>query len=60
MPNTVAERRIKSAANARGIKSVRTKTLAGGKYAHVYVVRKSGPNGGHTVMSVIQRKKRGK
>lgn len=29
---------------------VRTITLEGGRYARVYVVRKPGPHGGHTIL----------
>lgn len=57
MPYTEKERRIKYKAIGRGITHVRTKKLDGGKYAHVYVVRRAGPKGGHTVMTEPQTKK---
>lgn len=57
MPYGTKERRIRREAKKRGIKAIRTKTLPGGEYAHVYVVREQGERGGHTVMGTPQKKK---
>jgi hypothetical protein len=55
---TAKEHRIKAIVRKRGGASkVRTKSLPGGKYRHVYVVRVAGPNGGHTVEGVTETKK---
>jgi len=42
----------------RHVKYYRTIKLGKGKYAHVAVVKKAGPRGGHTVMGKIHKKKR--
>lgn len=57
MPYAVKERRIRTEAKKRGIKSIRTVDLPGGEYAHVYVVREPGKRGGHTVMGTPKKKK---
>lgn len=57
MPYSAQERRIRAAAKSRGIKAIRTKDLPGGEYAHVYVVRKAGPMGGHTIQGTPKKKK---
>lgn len=57
MPITGRERRIRLEARKRGISSIRTKSLPGGEYAHVYVVKAAGKRGGHTVMGEPQKKK---
>ena len=41
-----------------GAKRVRTIRLKGGRYIRVYVVRKAGPRGGHTVAGEVKRRKR--
>ena len=40
----------------RGVKYYRTIKLGKDKYAHVAVVRKAGPRGGHTIMGKIHKK----
>jgi len=40
----------------RHVKYYRTIKLPHGKYAHVAVVKKAGPRGGHTVMGKIHKK----
>lgn len=57
MPYTEKERRIKAEVLSRGLVRVRTKKVGKGKYAHVYVVKRAGKNGGHTVMGEPQEKK---
>lgn len=44
---------------ARGLRKVRTIQLPDGRYAHVFVVRKAGPRGGHTELGKAKRKKTG-
>lgn len=56
MPYNERERRIRAAARQRGIVGYRTKSLPGGKYAVVTIVRKPGDKGGHTVMGTPQQK----
>jgi len=41
----------------RGVKYYRTIKLGKDKYAHVAVVRKAGPRGGHTIMGKIHKRK---
>ena len=40
----------------RHVKYYRTMKLGKSKYAHVAVVKKAGPRGGHTVMGKIHKK----
>jgi len=40
-----------------GLVRVRTKKLPGGRYEHIYVVRKAGPRGGHTIAGEPKRRK---
>lgn len=40
-----------------GVKRYRTIKLPGGKYVHVAIVRKAGPQGGHTVAGPIHESK---
>jgi hypothetical protein len=47
------EREIKSRG---GAKRIRTMKLPGGKYAHVFVVRRKGKRGGHTVLGEVKKK----
>jgi hypothetical protein len=41
-----------------GAKRWRTKKLPGGEYAHIAVVPKAGPRGGHTIMGETHKKKK--
>lgn len=42
-----------------GAVKVRTVRISGGRYAHVYVVRRKGKRGGKTVLGKIKRRQRG-
>jgi len=42
----------------RKVKYYRTIKIGKNKYAHVAVVRKAGPRGGHTIIGKIRTKKR--
>lgn len=57
MPITGREKRVRVEARKRGIERIRTKELPGGQYAHVYIVKRAGKRGGHTVMGTPQTKK---
>jgi len=48
----------KSEEKKRHVKYYRTIKLGKDKYAHVAVVKKAGPRGGHTVMGRIHKKRR--
>lgn len=41
-----------------GAKRWRTKKLPGGKYMHIAVVRKKGPQGGQTIAGEVHKKKK--
>jgi len=41
-----------------GLVKVRTVRLSGGRYRHIYVVRKAGPRGGHSIGGETKRRKR--
>ena len=41
----------------RGVKYYRTKKLPGGKYVHLAVTKKAGPQGGHTIAGPVHKKK---
>lgn len=47
----------KQIAKRGGTVRVRTVQLPDGRYAHVYVVRRAGPRGGHTIMSEPKKRK---
>jgi len=42
----------------RGVKYYRTKILPGNKYTHIAIVKKPGPQGGHTVAGPIHAVKK--
>ena len=48
----------KSEEKKRHVKYYRTIKLGKDKYAHVAIVKKAGPRGGHTVMGKIHKKKK--
>jgi hypothetical protein len=62
MPLNKAQKRVKARATREARKRggiLRTRTISfDGKYAHVAIVPKAGPKGGHTVMGPIHKKKK--
>lgn len=40
-----------------GLVRVRTVSLGGGRYRHIYVVRRAGPRGGRTIAGETQTRK---
>ena len=40
-----------------GARRVRTQKLSGGRYRHIFVVRDTGPRGGHTVAGPVKKRK---
>jgi hypothetical protein len=41
----------------RGVKGYRTIQLPGGKYLHIALTKKAGPEGGHTIAGPVRQRK---
>jgi len=44
----------------RKVKRYRTKSLPGGKYIRIAIVKKPGPRGGHSIAGKVKKKKKKK